>query len=138
MRGIIPTWLQIRMSPQVANGRISVLAPEHITVGGGMAANRLMLAGNVIQHPLYEGVSVVGTRDDGVHFPPGFVVAFYLLLPYPVMEGSIHVPLNQIQLLFRKKLLGFADVNGGNRKALPPRLRYQAVDTHEVRGRGLF
>ena len=27
---------------------------------------------------------------------------------------------------------------GGNRKALPPWLRYDAVDTHEVRGVGLI
>ena len=62
----------------------------------------------------------------------------YFELGYPVMKGSIHVPLNQIQLLIREEVLRFPNVNGGNREALPPRLRNDAVDTHKVRGVALL
>ena len=54
------------------------------------------------------------------------------------MKGLIHIPLNQVQLLSSEEVLRFSDVNRGNRKALPPGLRYDAVDTHEVRGVGLL
>ena len=59
--------------------------------------------------------------------------------PLPsVVKGLIHIPLSQIQLLFRKGVFRFSDVNRGNREALPPWLRYDAVDTHEVCGVGLI
>ena len=93
---------------------------------------------HVVQYPPYKGIPVSGTRDDVVQLPPGFVLAFPLSLGYPVMKGSIHVPLNQIQLSIREQVLSFANVNGGDRKALPPRLGNYAVDTHNVRGIGLF
>ena len=109
-----------------------------ITVGAWVPANWLVLAIHVVQYPPYECILVVGSRDDGVHFPPGFVLALPLLLDYPVMKGSIHVPVNQILLLVREEVLRFANVNGGNREALPPRVRNHAVDTHEVRGVSLF
>ena len=56
------------------------------------------------------------------------------------MKGLIHIPLNQIPLLFSEGVFGvrFFDVNRGNRKALPPRFCYDTVDTHEVRGVGLI
>ena len=57
---------------------------------------------------------------------------------FPVVKGLIHIPLNQIQLLFCEGVLRFSDVNRGNRKALPPWLCYDAVDTDEVRGVGLI
>ena len=47
-------------------------------------------------------------------------------------------PLDQIQLLFSEGVFRFSDVNGENRKALPPWLCYDAVDTHEIRGIGLI
>ena len=75
------------------------LAAEQITIGGSVPPNWLVLAGNVIQYPPYEGIPVVGTRNDGVRFPPGFVLAVPFSLSYPVMKGSVHIPLNQIQLL---------------------------------------
>ena len=68
----------------------------------------------------------------------GFVLAFPFSLVCPVMKWSIHVPLNQIQFLVRKIVLRFNNVNGRNCEALPLRLRDHAVDTHEVRGVGLF
>ena len=92
----------------------------------------------MVQHPLYEGIPIIGTGDDRVHFPPGFVLALALTLASPVVKGLIHIPLSQIQLLFSEGVLRFSDVNRGNRKALPPWLRYDAVYTHEVRGVGLF
>ena len=73
-----------------------------------------------------------------MHFPPGFVLALALTLVSPVVKGLIDIPLNQIQLLFSEGVLRFSDVNRGNTKALPPWLRYDAVDTHEVRSVGLF
>ena len=42
----------------------------------------------------------MGTGDDGIHFPPGFVLALGRTLVSPVVKGLIHIPLNQIQLLF--------------------------------------
>ena len=54
------------------------------------------------------------------------------------MKGLIHILLNQIQVLFCEEVFRYSDVNRGNRKALPPWLRYDAVDTHEVRGVGLI
>ena len=54
------------------------------------------------------------------------------------IKGSIHIPLNKIQLVIRGEVLCFRNVNGGNCEALPPRSRNHAVDTHEVRGSGLF
>ena len=103
-----------------------------------VAAYWLVLAGHVVQHPLYEGIPIIGTGDDGVHFPPGFVLALALTLVSPVVKGLIHIPLNQIPLFFSEGVLRFSDVNRGDRKALLPWLRYDAVDTHEVRGVGLF
>ena len=50
-----------------------------------------------------------GTRDDRVHFPPGFVLAFALTLASQVVKGLIHIPLNQIQLLFREGVFRFSD-----------------------------
>ena len=64
--------------------------------------------------------------------------ALALTLATPVVKGLIHIPLNQIQLLFCEGVLRFSDVNRGNRKALPPWLCYDAVDTHEIRGVGLI
>ena len=122
----------------MAQRAISGLASEQVAVGGWVAAYWLVLAGHVVQHPLYEGIPIIGTRDDGIHFPPGFVLALALTLVSPVVKGLIHIPLNQVQLLFSEGVLRFTDVNRGNRKALPPWLRYDAVDTHEVRGFGPF
>ena len=122
----------------MAQRAISGLATEQVTMGGWVTANWLVLAGHVVQHPPYEGIPIIGTRDDGVYFPPGFVLALALTLVSPVVKGLIHTPLNQVQLLFSEDVLLFSDVNRGNRKALPPGLRYDAVDTHEVRGVGLF
>ena len=122
----------------MAKRPISGLASEKITICGGVPANRFVLAGHVVQYPPYEGVPIIGTRDDGVHFPPGFVLPFALTLAYPFMKGSIHIPLNQIQLLVSEKVLRFADVNGGNRKTLAPRLSNDAVDAHKICGIGLF
>ena len=92
----------------------------------------------MVQYPPNKGISVVGTTDDSVHFSPGFILAFPLSLAYPVMKGLMHVPLDQIQLLIREEVLRFANIYGGNRETLPSRLRNHAVDTHEVRGIGLF
>ena len=122
----------------MAQRAISGLASEQVAVGGRVPADLLVLAGHVIQYPPYEGIPIIGTRDDRVHFPPGFVLALALTLASPVVKGLIHIPLNQIQLLFSEGVLRFSDVNRGNRKALPPGLRYDAVDTHEVCGVGLF
>ena len=83
------------MAPQPIWG----LASEHITISGLVPANWLVLTGRVVQYPPYEGIPIIRTRDDGARFPPGFVLAFALSLGYPVVKGSIHVPLNQIQLL---------------------------------------
>ena len=118
----------------MAQRAISGLASEQITIGGWVPADRLVLAGHVVQHPRYEGIPIIGTRDDGVHFPPGFVLALALTLAFPVVKGLTHIPLNRIQLLFSEGVLRFSDVNRGNLEALPPWLRYHAVDTHEVRG----
>ena len=92
----------------------------------------------MVKYPPYEGIPIIGTTDDGVHFPPGFLLAFPLTPASPVVEELIHIPLNQVQLLFSEEVLRFSDVDEGNCKALPPRLAYDAVDTHEVRGVGLF
>ena len=92
----------------------------------------------MVQHPLHEGVPIIGTRDDRVHFPPGSVLALALTLATPVVKGLIHIPLNQIQLLFCEGVFRFSDVSRGNRKALSPWLCYDAVDTDEVRGVGLI
>ena len=122
----------------MAKRAISGLASEEIAVGGWVTPDWFVLAGHVIQDPLYEGIPIIGTGDDRVHFPPGFVLAFALTLVSPVLKGLIHIPLNQIELLFSEGVFRFSDVNGGNRKALPPWLRYDAVDTHKVRGVGLI
>ena len=122
----------------MAHRPVSGFASEQVTVGGWIPANRLFLAGHVVQYPPYKGILVIRTPGDGVHFPPGFILAFCLSLTYAVLKGSIHMPLNQIQLLIRQKALRFANVNAGNREALPPGLRYHAIDRHEVRGLGLF
>ena len=92
----------------------------------------------MVQHPLYESIPIIGTRDDRVHFPTGFVLALALTLASPVVKGLIHITLNQIKLFFSEGVPRFSDVNRGNRKALPLLLRYDTVDTHEVRGVGLF
>ena len=55
-------------------------------------------------------------------------------LAFPVVKGSIQIPLHQIQLRIREKVLRFADDNGGHHEALLLGLRYHANDTHEVRG----
>ena len=78
---------------------ISVLAAEKITISGWVPANRFVLTGHVVQHPPYKDVPIILTRDDGFHFPRGFVMAFPLWLVYQVLKGLIHVALNQIQLL---------------------------------------
>ena len=117
---------------------ISGLAAEQITIGGWVPANRLFLTRHVVQHPPYEGIPIIGTRDDGVHFPLGFVLALLLSLGYAVVKGSIHNPLNKIQFLIRQKVHRFTNVNEGNHKAMPPRLRNHAVDSHEIHGVGLF
>ena len=88
-----------------------------------------------MQYPPYEGVPIIGTRDDVVHFLTGFVLPFALSLAYPVMKD---IPMNQMQLLVSEKVLRFADVNGGNRKTLAPRLSNDAVDAHKICGIGLF
>ena len=122
----------------MAQSAISGLASEQVAVCGWVTADWLVLAGHVVQQPFYEGIPIIETGDNGIHFPPGFVLALALRLAAPVVKGLIHIPLNQIQLLFSEGVLRFSDVNRGNRKALPPWLRYDAVDTHEVRGVGLF
>ena len=122
----------------MAKRAISGLASEEVTVGGRVPADWLVLAGHVVQYPPYEGIPIIGTGDNGVHFPPGCVLAFALTLVSLVVKGLIHIPLNRIQLLFSEGVFRFSDVNGGNRKAFPPWLRYDAVDTHEVRGVGLI
>ena len=122
----------------MAQRAISGLASEEVTIGGRVPANWLVLAGHVIQYPLYEGIPIIGTGNDGIHFPPGFVLALVLTLVSRVVEGLIHIPLNQIQLPFSEEVLQFSDVHRGNREALSPWLSYDAVDTHEVRGVGLF
>ena len=63
----------------------------------------------------WKGIPVIGTRDDGFHFPQVFVEAFFLSLAYPVLKGTIHISLNQIQLLIREKIHRVANVSGGNR-----------------------
>ena len=93
-----------RGSPQVANRPISGLASEQIAIGGWVPADRLVFARYVVQHPLYEGVSVIGTRDDVVHFPPGFVLAFSLSLAYRAVKVLIHIPLNLVRLLIREEV----------------------------------
>ena len=92
----------------------------------------------MVQYPPYEGIPIIGTRDDRVHFPPASVLALAFTLASLVVKGLIHLPLNQIQLLFCEGVFRFSDDNGGNRKALPLWLRYDAVDTHEVCGVGLI
>ena len=59
----------------MAQRAISGLASEQVTVGGWVPADWLVLAGHVVQHPPYEGIPIIGTRDDGVHFPPGDALA---------------------------------------------------------------
>ena len=76
-----------------------------VTAGDWATANQLILAGHVAPNPLYEDMSVIGTRDDGAQFRPGFNLAFSLPLAYAVVKRSIHIPLNQIQLLIREKVL---------------------------------
>ena len=117
---------------------ISGLASEQITVGGWVTADWLVLAGHVVRPPPYEGIPIIGTRDDGVYFPSGFVLALALTLASPVVKGLIHILLNQVQLVFSEGVLLFSDVNRRKRKALPPGLRYDAVDTREVDGVGLL
>ena len=95
----------------MAQRAISGLASEQVAVGGWVAANWLVLAGHVVQQALYEGIPIIGTGDDGIHFSPGFVLALALTLVSPVVEGLIHIPLNQIQLLFSEEILRFSDVN---------------------------
>ena len=101
----------------MAQRAISGLASEQVAVGGWVASDWLVLAGHVVQHPLYESIPIMGTRDNRVHFPPGFVLALALTLVFSVVKGLIHIPLNQIQLLFSEGVLRFSDVNRGNRKA---------------------
>ena len=68
-----------------------------------------------------------------------YFVSFHFFREYfSSYQALIHIPLNQVQLLFSEEVLWFSDVNRGNRKALPPGLCYDVVDTHEVRGVGLF
>ena len=122
----------------MAQRAISGLASEQVTIGGRVPADWLVLAGHVVQYPIYEGIPIIGTGDDGFHLPPGFVLALPLTQASPVVKGLIHIPLSQVQLLFSEEVLRFSDVNRGNRKALPPWLHYDAVDTHEVRGVGLL
>ena len=78
---------------------ISGFASGQITISGWVPANSLVLTEHVVQHPPYKGISIIGTRDDGVHFPPGLVLAFPLPLSYAVVKGLIHVALTQMQLL---------------------------------------
>ena len=120
----------------MAQRAISGLASEQIAVGGWVTPDWLVLAGNMIQHPLHEGIPIIGTGDDRVHFPPGFVLALALTLVSPVVKGLIHIPLNQIQLLLSEGVFRFSDVNREKRKTLSPWLCYDAVDTDEVRGVG--
>ena len=101
------------------NWPISGLAAEQITVSGCAPADRLGLAGDVVQYPPYQGIAIIGTRDEDVHFPPSFVLAFPISLCYPVMKGSGNVPLNQIQLLIREEVLRFANVNVYKRQNRP-------------------
>ena len=64
LRGSDPARLRLRWPSQVAQRAISGLASEQIAVGGWVTARRLVLAGHVIQHPLHEGIPVIGTGDD--------------------------------------------------------------------------
>ena len=91
----------------MAQRAISGLASEEIAVGGWVTPDWLVLAGQVVQYPPYKGISIAGTRDDRVHFPPGFVLAFALTLVSPVVKGLIHIPLNQIPLLFSEGVFRF-------------------------------
>ena len=68
-----------------------------------------LMGGHVVQYPPYQGIPIIGTRENGVHFPPGFVLAVPLLLGYPDMKGLIHIP--QIELFFREEVFQFTDVN---------------------------
>ena len=122
----------------MAHRPASSFASEQISVGAWVPANGLVLAAHVVQYPPCEGIPLIRTRDHGVHLRPGFVLAFSLSLAYPVVKGSIHIPLNQILLHIRERVLRFSVVNGENREAVPPGLRYHSVDKYEVRGVGLF
>ena len=102
----------------MAQRAISGLASEQVAVGGWVASDWLVLAGHVVQHPLYEIIPIIGTRDDRVHFPPSFVLALALTLVSPVVKGLIHIPLNQIQLLFSEGVLRFSDVNRGKPQSI--------------------
>ena len=70
----------------MAQRAISGPASEQVAVGGWVTANWLVLAGHVVQHPLHESIPIIGTGDDGVHFPPGFVLALALTLASPVVK----------------------------------------------------
>ena len=78
--------------------------------------NWLILAGHVAQHPADEGIIVVGTRDNGVHVPPGFVLAFSLSLAYAVRKRSTHIPLKQIPLLIGQEASDLPMSTGGTGK----------------------
>ena len=80
----------------MAHQPVSGLAAEQITIGVRVPANRLVLAAGLVHQPRYEGVPIIGTRHDGLQFPPGFVLPFQLSLGHPVVKGSIHILLNQI------------------------------------------
>ena len=122
----------------MAQRAISGLASEQVAVSGWVSADWLVLAGHEVQYPPYEGIPIKGTRDDRVHFPPGSVLALALTLASSVVAGLIHITLNQIKLLLSEGVFRFPDVNRSHRKALPPGLCYDAVDTHEVCGVGLI
>ena len=72
----------------MARRAISGLASEQVTVVGWVSADWLVLAGHVVQHPPYEGIPIIGTRDDGVHFPPGFVLALAPRLSFTSREKA--------------------------------------------------
>ena len=86
---------------------ISGLASEQITVRGSVPASGLVLVQHVVQYPrlTYEGIPVIGNKDNGFYFPQGIVLVFFLSLAYPVMKELIHVPLSKIQLPVREKVL---------------------------------
>ena len=75
----------------------------------------------MVQYPPYEGIYIIGNRNNGVQFPPGFVLAFPFSLGYPVMERLIHVPLNKVQLLIREEVLQFANVKWGKPRNIATR-----------------
>ena len=77
-------------------------------------------------------VFAFGSRRQWRPVTPDCVLASSLSLAYPVMKGAIHILLNQIQCLIREEVLSFANLNAGDREALPPGLPYDTVDTHSA------